>query len=153
MKLIRKSIPALIVLAVILAVTGCSGLLGMLFPMTIEDRINLFMAAINDENRTPTAILLNFGPESDMVYYDAAQADTFWEDAFPAENTYGFAITDETVTSAVEVAGTISTPSGGTIFTTYTFEMYQEESGNWLIKSIYEDPAGSNTMLIRKIDL
>ena len=159
-----KSIKRIIVIAglvVLLAsFSGCTELLGTINPLSITERLAAFMVALNADSRSPATILLNFGPEDDMTYYDTAKEDDYWENAFPSANTYAFtAGSDADLTAApvngyltIPVDGALTTSSGGTLRTEYSFTMYQEASGNWLIFSIVEDPDGTNETLIRKLD-
>jgi len=142
----------IIILAVVF--TGCS-LLGDLFsvPLSIEARILSFQNAINTENRSTLNILSNFGPEVDMQQYDNAKELAYWSDAFPDELTFTFVVTNKTDTEAVLVGGTKKDSDGNLVDTVvYEFRMHEEEDGNWLIREIYEDPEGTDTMLIRKVD-
>lgn len=154
MKLLRKITLFILVAAAVIAVSGCSGLLGWIMPFSIEERIVAFSLVLNAEDRNPDEILLNFGPQLSMEQYDNAKTTAYWEDAFPSEQTYSF-LTEGLDTSdpeAVKVDAIITTESGGLLYTTYLFKMHEELSGNFLINAIYEDPDGTNEMLIRKAD-
>jgi len=150
----RKTAVLLTAIVIASAFTACDDLLGLLgqnSTMTIDQRIASFSTAINSPTRSATDILANFGPESSMTYYDAAQVLSYWDTAFPDANQYTFTVSDQTVTTAVVVTGTTENSSGNTIATpTYTFKMYQETSGNYLIQEIWE--TGVTEALIKKID-
>jgi hypothetical protein len=148
MKITKKLGVVLLLLILIGGLAGCAEALGWLFPLTIQERLGAFAVTLNSSERDATDILLNFGSATTMTDYDNAKYLTYWEDAFPAVNEYVFSVEDATDTTAVAVEVTIIASSGGELFRTYTFKMYEEASGNWLIDEITDgaDP------VFRKLD-
>ncbi len=146
----KKAAALLLAILIMTSLTGCDALLDMLnssTAMTITERIASFSTAINADERSASTILANFGPASDMTEYQKAEALTYW-DIFPAEDSFTFTVTDSSTPSAVVVPSTRTDSSGNNLGdTTYKFVMYQETSGNYLIKEIWED----TTYLIKKV--
>ena len=154
MKNIRVKI-AILAAGIVMAVslTGCEELLGQLLGsnMTISQRIAAFETDINATTRSWETIIANFGPEADMTYYSAAKYDSYWDEAFPSAYTYSFTVTSSSNPLAVTVAGIKKNSSGNTIEEpTYTFRMYQEASGNYLIQEIWE--SGVADPIIKAVD-
>jgi hypothetical protein len=119
-------------------------------PLSIELRIASFQDAINDDSRTPSNILANFGPEDLMTYYDDAEAISYWDTAFPATATYTLLVTDKSDTEAVILCATKKDLDGNLVeVTTYTFRMHEEDNGNWLIPEIYD---ADDYTLIKKVN-
>ena len=160
----NKRIILLLVAALIaVSLSGCGDLLNGLFggdtpeTLTVPQRVAAFADDLNDDNRTAAAILENFGPSGLMQQYDNAEDDAIFETAFPAADTHAFtidpnadmtAITDDGYLE-IAVDGTRTTTSG-TLPGEYTFTMYRETSGNWLIFSIIEIIDSTETIVINR---
>ncbi len=133
----RKVIILLTALIVALSFS-CDGLLGMLMPMSVNERIVAFTITINSEDRTADAILLHFAPESKMINRENAEVITFWDDLFDPEADFALTVMDSSDPLDVSVTMVKSVNDVVVGTTNLQFVMYQEASGNYLIDEIYD---------------
>ncbi len=148
----RKVIILLTALIVALSFS-CDGLLGMLLPMSVNERIAAFTVTINSEDRTADAILLHFAPESEMINRENAEDIGFWDLRFDPDASFAITVTDSSDPLNV-TAAMVKTVEGAALDPVeLIFVMYQEASGNYLIKEIWDDITDTTDgWLIRQIN-
>lgn len=123
-------ITVLIALTVLFAITSCE-----LVPISVEQRISLFLADLNQDPR-PDSIRYNFS--SSCLDYGTIDGDYFLGDFPLTAILYSVSIPDY---GADPVAGTIS-GTGGTFGTDVPIEFTMvKESSDWFILKLVLDTA------------